>query len=286
MTEEEAFIEAIRADPDEDTHRLVYADWLAENGQEDRGNLIRCQIELAEHDAWAAKQFMVLPESRRGGRIGQLRAYSRDAIIAHPEWSKVQCVACGDGANLTVKQWLNSPSNPCPTCHGTGDLLETQHIDPTGTEVTGGRRHEWGRATRPLTWSRGFIGSIEARSGELWAVDVDASQSEGEREYVPTAWALAVVKALPLLREIRVTDKESISRVRGGDSTYSEFGWARSVGMDSLACIPGVIWDMLEGGYVWAEGWKVYPALKLANRALARAVCAWVRSFIPQATAP
>lgn len=47
MTEEEALLEAIRNEPEDDTPRLVLADWYAENGQEDRGEFVRIQIELA-----------------------------------------------------------------------------------------------------------------------------------------------------------------------------------------------------------------------------------------------
>jgi uncharacterized protein (TIGR02996 family) len=39
-----SFLEAIRADPDDDTPRLVFADWLDENKQPDRAALIRTQI--------------------------------------------------------------------------------------------------------------------------------------------------------------------------------------------------------------------------------------------------
>jgi uncharacterized protein (TIGR02996 family) len=45
VTEEEALLAAIRDDPDDDTPRLVLADWYAENGQESRGEFIRTQIE-------------------------------------------------------------------------------------------------------------------------------------------------------------------------------------------------------------------------------------------------
>ncbi len=48
MTEAETFIAAIIAQPDDDTVRLVYADWLAENGQPDRGEFVRAEIELAQ----------------------------------------------------------------------------------------------------------------------------------------------------------------------------------------------------------------------------------------------
>lgn len=43
---EEAFISAIVASPDDDTLRLVFADWLDEHGQPDRAELIRLQCRL------------------------------------------------------------------------------------------------------------------------------------------------------------------------------------------------------------------------------------------------
>ncbi len=43
MTEQEAFEAAIREHPEDDTPRLVYADWLDEHGEEDRANFIRAQ---------------------------------------------------------------------------------------------------------------------------------------------------------------------------------------------------------------------------------------------------
>ena len=49
-TLEEAFLQAIFAEPDEDTHRLAYADWLEERGEPAgvaRAEFIRVQIELA-----------------------------------------------------------------------------------------------------------------------------------------------------------------------------------------------------------------------------------------------
>src|SRR5438270_7169384 len=46
----EAFFRAIEAAPDDDTHRLVYADWLAEHGDEARAEFIRVQCQLARLD--------------------------------------------------------------------------------------------------------------------------------------------------------------------------------------------------------------------------------------------
>jgi uncharacterized protein (TIGR02996 family) len=47
MTEREAFIAAIAANPADDTARLVYADWLQEHGETRRAEFIRRQIENA-----------------------------------------------------------------------------------------------------------------------------------------------------------------------------------------------------------------------------------------------
>jgi uncharacterized protein (TIGR02996 family) len=46
MTHDDAFLRAIREDPEDDTPRLVYADWLEERG-DPRGEFIRVQCRLA-----------------------------------------------------------------------------------------------------------------------------------------------------------------------------------------------------------------------------------------------
>ena len=46
-TEETHFLRAIRAEPNEDFPRLVYADWLEENGQAERAEFIRIQCAIA-----------------------------------------------------------------------------------------------------------------------------------------------------------------------------------------------------------------------------------------------
>jgi uncharacterized protein (TIGR02996 family) len=45
-----AFLEAIKAEPDDDTHRLVFANWLEENGEPERAEFIRLQVEWARLD--------------------------------------------------------------------------------------------------------------------------------------------------------------------------------------------------------------------------------------------
>jgi uncharacterized protein (TIGR02996 family) len=48
MTDHHAFLQAILANPDEDAPRLIYADWLEEQGDTDRAEFIRVQCELAQ----------------------------------------------------------------------------------------------------------------------------------------------------------------------------------------------------------------------------------------------
>ena len=44
-----AFLRTILADPDDDAPRLIYADWLDENGDSDRAEFIRLQVRLASY---------------------------------------------------------------------------------------------------------------------------------------------------------------------------------------------------------------------------------------------
>jgi len=44
MTEREALLRAVCENPDDDTPRLVFADWLEEHGEEARAEFIRVQI--------------------------------------------------------------------------------------------------------------------------------------------------------------------------------------------------------------------------------------------------
>jgi uncharacterized protein (TIGR02996 family) len=50
MTDRDTFLRAIIADPADDTARLVFADWLEENGEPARGEFIRTEVLLARRD--------------------------------------------------------------------------------------------------------------------------------------------------------------------------------------------------------------------------------------------
>lgn len=50
MTDHDALLAAIKACPEDDTPRLIYADWLEENGDAERAAAIRMQIDAARHE--------------------------------------------------------------------------------------------------------------------------------------------------------------------------------------------------------------------------------------------
>jgi len=53
MADELSFLDAIRAQPEDDGVRLIYADWLEEHGQQARAEFIRLQCRLADIDEFA-----------------------------------------------------------------------------------------------------------------------------------------------------------------------------------------------------------------------------------------
>ncbi len=63
MTDHDAIVRAICDHPDDDTPRLIYADFLEENGELDRAGFVRAQVELARTPAW--EPFAVLCRHRQ-----------------------------------------------------------------------------------------------------------------------------------------------------------------------------------------------------------------------------
>jgi uncharacterized protein (TIGR02996 family) len=82
----ETFLQAIREAPEDDTPRLVYADWLDEHDQPERAEFIRAQIQITR----------LSPHSRR--RTALLRR-TRELFAAHgeiwlqdlPKWARRRC---------------------------------------------------------------------------------------------------------------------------------------------------------------------------------------------------
>ncbi len=75
MTHDEAFLRDVIEAPDDDGPRLIYADWLEDEGRTERAELIRAQCELARIAA-------------EGPRRTELEATARALLAEHGrEWA-------------------------------------------------------------------------------------------------------------------------------------------------------------------------------------------------------
>jgi uncharacterized protein (TIGR02996 family) len=108
--EADAFLDAIFDNPDDDTPRLVYADWLQEHGQEDYAQFIRLSIEMERgtHSSVQSKQL----KSKRRPYWKRIVAVRHDAYrytpIVQNDYQRGFCGAVtihGDLFLRTVESW-------------------------------------------------------------------------------------------------------------------------------------------------------------------------------------
>lgn len=175
MTTEQALLAAVIAKPADDSPRLVYADWLEENGQTERAEVIRYQCKSGRH-----AEFI-----RDGLRFGSLsytiaNRYFFMARVAAWEWAGSPAkIANGirikvsrgfiTEVHCTEEQWVGKscewcrPMGPrrefCPDCHGTGHvpgigqrIAKTHPVEMVRTEKRpwgGSASYGWWNADRP-----------------------------------------------------------------------------------------------------------------------------------------
>jgi uncharacterized protein (TIGR02996 family) len=84
MTEREALLRAVCENPDDDTPRLVFADWLQENGEDARAEFIRIQIRL---EVWGEETYESWQEWQ------QLCRRKLQLYFAHEAAWRVECLA-------------------------------------------------------------------------------------------------------------------------------------------------------------------------------------------------
>ncbi len=122
MSDGEALLAAILANPDDDAPRLIYSDWLEENGDEARAEFIRVQCEYTRN----SEELMAIPTSpysRPGSRHSDL--INRQASLVfrgreawfsnHPKWGISQMPdyqqifvrGFAHAISITASQWIN-----------------------------------------------------------------------------------------------------------------------------------------------------------------------------------
>ncbi len=199
------FIAAIRADPDDDTLRLIYADYLDETGQAERGEFIRVQVELAG-----------LP-----------------ARIACEGMGRPKCDFCGSETDLdgVCRSTIPNPNRRFPAlCRRERELLEahgTEWAKPIATvfdfhcgkgqwNYKSGWRASHSGATDQTLWEfgRGFIEQLTLPSA-LWLAHADAILAAAPvREVTLTTWPECGIDDFRMLRRPANTPVKESSPIR------------------------------------------------------------------------
>ncbi len=142
-SEERAFLAKILAEPEDDTVRLVYADWLDENGQGDRAEFIRLQIELSKP---LARQFS------DSGAVEAARKRQDELLARHSrEWR-------GYPLDLTLRvgDTMGVRDYATQLAPGAGDLYRVNSY-----------------------WSRGFVEKVRLSSEEFLGGPCERCQETG-----------------------------------------------------------------------------------------------------------
>src|SRR4051812_25441081 len=83
---EEAFLAEIRASPEDDVPRLVFADWLEDHGDPARAEFIRAQVQMARMN-WREPGYSELKERSRKRLVEHhkdwLAGYPPELLTAH-----------------------------------------------------------------------------------------------------------------------------------------------------------------------------------------------------------
>ena len=171
MTDRTALIASILGNPQEDTPRLVYADWMEEQGEVERAEFVRCQVELS-----VIGDFDFTDRNRQLGHQchadktrEELRRRERELLNRHhrqwfhrcgemdfPEWhrgfiSSVRLPWDGPGGWLRHHErlyWAVGQTVECPECRGRGTSTANPHSWEWDNCVP---CKSTGRIPRPLT---------------------------------------------------------------------------------------------------------------------------------------
>jgi len=108
MSTRAAFISAILANPEDDLLRLIYADWLEENGECVPAAFIRVQCQLARLDATDpyAKELLELEQQQRSLRYDHIDATHLHAmgfrVLGNSNDNRVTSIPLADSSTISV----------------------------------------------------------------------------------------------------------------------------------------------------------------------------------------
>lgn len=247
-----ALLAAVRRSPNDDTPRLVLADWLDEHEQHERAEFIRVQcvhLPAAERDyddcLMRDLHYTDPEKANASAELKRLRARERELLTdaRRREWSDIKCPVCGGAtvAEHSADGW--SSLEQCDFCTGTG--------------------------ASPVEFRRGFVESVTCRMGDVLREESCPHITGGNCRCnrtgvvsVLTDWARGVPRAHPVTRW-EIVDREPWN-LEGGRWRY----WCDGEPRESA--IPALVFHEMQAAHPAKGVW--YDSPELARDALALAV--------------
>lgn len=265
-TDRTSFQTRIVAEPDEDTHRLVFADWLEENGEAERAEFIRDQCKTDCPDC--------------GGRDGEVgpcgltnyyrkcyacesrRNRERDLLTRHEtDWRRAgPCKRCNGVPYPKFHEPAPEGLPPCRDCNGAGDAGGLLWAFPSPS------RYSSRLESVKVEFRRGFPFLVTVPRLADALVEGDCPMCEGTgrcspiggscaacripgaisvhgsaKVLLPTPWLSAVLAHHPV-QEVVPADKEPY---QSGAYVYSWFGPSEELA-ERPHRLPQEVWQSLE----------------------------------------
>lgn len=274
-TDRQAFLDAIIREPDDDTTRLVFADFLDEHGEPDRAEFIRVQCELERIGrrcpftvvTHVAERSNIRPQFPPVSKPKQPCGWcpvckslqrERELLARHEaDWRRAgACTRCQAVGN----RWLM-----CNNCYGTGDrggLLRTTYSN------------EVKKAPLKVEFRRGFPHRVMVPQLTDALHPVENGRDvfgQAEHDLKPTPWLSAVLRHHPV-QEVVSLDKTPYWN-GASHVWYRENRRYPSDSAPAVAELPDALFDAIDRpGYEILRRAKGEATPELAITALARAV--------------
>jgi uncharacterized protein (TIGR02996 family) len=248
--ERAAFIRGICEQPEDDLRRLVFADWLTERGEPERGDFIRVQCELAK---WRTNKSEGVDGSLSPAGISlhsALRRRERELFDAH------------------TREWFGSPQI-IPFLSGESEATLRQYGDHAKSVVR-----------------RGFVAEVRCRlavwvGGECPECDGGSDayyNTPGEERDSPCSWCRGNGEVPDI--GPRVVAEHPVERVVLTDSDLAVYDDTMEVWLLDQSAIPDAVIALLPHKYArWVRTEGLYfEAREHADAALSAALIAWARA--------
>lgn len=110
-------LRAVLADPASDDSRLIYADWLEENGERDRAEFVRVQVELAKPHRGIEKLIATVGHLVSPSAVANMRQQAKPELVERERelWAGQAGVRiCRDGLRDKLEPRLAPLTDPTP----------------------------------------------------------------------------------------------------------------------------------------------------------------------------